>query len=69
MSNLYERLSAMYHTPYYEVRGPAPGLRHNADTIFVPHRFPVKDGISWRDVMKHGNRNKLLDYVVVRDEQ
>lgn len=28
-----------------EVREPKPGIRHNTKTIYVHHRFPVKDGI------------------------
>ena len=28
-----------------EVRDPLPGLRHNKETIYVHHRFPVKGGI------------------------
>jgi len=29
-----------------EVRHPKPGLRHNQETKYVRHRFPVKGGIS-----------------------
>jgi hypothetical protein len=28
-----------------EVREPIPGLRHNQQTVYVRHRFPVKGGI------------------------
>ncbi len=32
-----------------EVRQPAPGQRHNVETIYVPHRFAVKGGITYAE--------------------
>lgn len=35
-----------HQRPTIEVRHPIPGLRHNTETVYVPHRFPVKGGIT-----------------------
>lgn len=34
-----------------EIRPPAPGQRHNTETLYVPHRFPVVGGISWDEYL------------------
>lgn len=48
-----------------EVREPKIGLRHNKQTIYVKHRFPVKNGI---DDAEHIYRimcqvNPLFEYL------
>lgn len=34
------------NTRNIEVRHPKPGIRHNTETVYVRHRFPVKGGIT-----------------------
>ncbi len=48
---------------FYEVRHPIPGQRHNTETIYVRHRFPVKGGITQAEyiaVVQKRMRDRLL---------
>lgn len=36
----------------YEVRHPKPGLRHNTETKYVHHRFPVKGGKTFSQMVE-----------------
>ncbi len=35
----------------WELRYPLVGLRHNQQPIVVGHRFPIRDGLSYRQVL------------------
>jgi hypothetical protein len=57
-------------TPYFqkktiEVRDPAPGQRHNTETIYVSHRFPVVNGITPEELLRiqYSQTNKFYGYV------
>lgn len=49
----------------YELREPKPGLRHNKSPQIIQHRFPIKNGLTWRETMVRisQKRNLLLDLV------
>ena len=36
----------------FELRHPKPGFRHQRNEKIVRHRFPVKDGLCARDVIR-----------------
>jgi hypothetical protein len=57
MSPLYS--NAVFREPRYERREPKPGMRHNTETIYVAHRFPVKDGVDWARSLR--NKNVFLE--------
>lgn len=40
---------AAMNTKNIEVRKPKPGIRHNSETLYVRHRFPVNGGITSQD--------------------
>jgi hypothetical protein len=37
--------------PCWEFRRPKPGYRHNREVVLVPHRFPIKGGLTWGQAM------------------
>lgn len=47
-----------------EVRQPISGLRHNKETIYVHHRFPVKGGIDEAEYIYRimSTPNPILEY-------
>jgi hypothetical protein len=57
MSILSELKKAM-DARVWEMRHPIPGLRHNSKTILVPHRFPVKGGLTWVEAMQWDMYNR-----------
>lgn len=48
-----------------EVREPIPGLRHNKETVYVHHRFPVKGGIDDAEYIYRilSASNPILEYL------
>lgn len=44
---------------------PVPRKFGGSGVQYVPHRFEIKDGISWRDVLIRNNTNKLLKMVKI----
>ena len=51
MTDLAALLRSASTDKRWEVRAPKPGLRHNATQRLVPHRFPVKNGLSSDEVI------------------
>jgi len=64
--SIYVRLNQIvrdsFHAKIYEVREPRPGIRHDRITRYIPHRFPVKGGLSFAQVQVRKG-NPLLDLV------
>lgn len=52
-SGLYEAALRSLWEPRYELRLPKPGLRHQSRPRIVGHRFPVKDGLNFRQALYH----------------
>ncbi len=50
MRDLME-LAGGLDVPRFELRKPAPGLRHDAHERIIPHRFPIKGGLTAAEVM------------------
>lgn len=52
--------------PVYEVREPMPGIRHSKRTEYVRHRFPVKNGLTSREVLERqiSASNPLFEYML-----
>lgn len=48
----------------YEVREPKPGFRHQERTNLIPHRFPIKNGLTFQQALLWQNGpNPLLRLV------
>lgn len=50
--SIVSEATAILQKRNWEIRHPIPGLRHNSKTILIPHRFPVKDGLTWHEAMR-----------------
>lgn len=48
-NDILRRMIYARDLPTIEVRHPIPGMRHNKETVFVNHRFPVKGGVNSHD--------------------
>jgi hypothetical protein len=55
-------------TPRYELRQPIPGMRHNKTEKLVPHRFPIKGGLTYCEVVARTvtQNNALFSMLVKR---
>jgi hypothetical protein len=50
----------------YELREPKPGLRHQSLPRLVVHRFPIKNGLTFRQALVWSNgANPLLKLVLL----
>lgn len=54
-----------------EVREPIPGLRHNKETVYVHHRFPVKGGIDDAEYIFRimSKPNPILEFLKIGEEK